>query len=501
MENFRIAEYLDEIADYLEATKNNFRARAYRKGANVISNLKVPLTTLIDKNFDIKELPYIGKGIELAINKILQKNFVPIDFILNSRTFVKKIQTPPFRLHHAKRLEQLIIYILKKISGILTIHSTGELRRNIELINDLKFIIITNDDFTWDSLKKSQFINDVIEIAGNEVNVTILNYLKINLIRTKKENFGTTQLIHTGSTSHVNHLKKMSKMKKFNFPNHSEKEIYSSLKMSYVEPEMREDNGEIQNALRGVLPKLVSLKDIKGDLHCHTNETDGVLDLDKMINCAIEQGYEYLSITDHSQSLKITNGLNKKRLFKQIKLIDEINNKLKNFTVLKSTECDILEDGSLDFPNEVLKELDFVVCSVHSKFRLTKDQQTTRILRAIENPYCTILGHPTGRLINSRLPYEIDLDKILIQAKECGCILELNAQPYRLDLKAEYCKLAKNMGIKISISSDAHSMRGLKFMSLGVMQARRAGLEAQDIINTFSLVDLKKIIRKQKHLL
>ncbi|MBA3662301.1 MAG: hypothetical protein H0W64_11255 [Gammaproteobacteria bacterium] len=495
MDNYQLASYLYEIADYLEAIQNKFRARAYRKAANIISNLTSQVTTLKSNNFDLQELPYIGKGINGVINKILSNEFNVIEFILHHNYASNVIQKSPLRLHNAKKLAELVIHILEKFDNIIKVHITGALRRHNELIDHLEFVLVTKNNFHWQDLVGSPLITNVI-MNDDHAEVTILNVVNINLYGTHNKNVGETLLKSTGSTLHLKKLKQILPLQTFNFPDMTEKEIYNSIDLPYIEPELRMGRDEISLALSNTLPKLVQLKDIKGDLHCHTNETDGVLDLERVVEYAIYQGYEYLAITDHSQRLKITNGLDKKRLFNQIKLIDRLNSKFNNFRILKSSECDILEDGRLDFPSDVLKELDLVVCSVHSLFRLTKSQQTTRIIRAIENPYCTILGHPTGRLINNRLPYEVDVEKILSAARDHGCAVELNSQPYRLDLKAEYCNLAKSLGVKISLSSDAHSLRGFKFMALGLTQARRAGLEASDIINTYSLNNLKKFIRK-----
>jgi DNA polymerase (family 10) len=265
--------------------------------------------------------------------------------------------------------------------------------------------------------------------------------------------------------------------------------------MQYVEPELRENNGEIEAALKHKLPKLVELSDIRGDLHSHTNETDGHYTLAEMVAVAQAKGYEYLAITDHSQRLTVANGLDKKRLLAQIRAIDALNEQLKGFTILKAIEVDILEDGSLDLPDDVLKELDLTVCSVHSKFNLSEKKQTERIVRAMDNPHFKILGHPTGRLLNQRPPYALDLSQLLQAAKERGCVVELNAQPERLDFNDIYCRMAKEVGVKVAISTDAHSIYHFDFMRFGVGQARRGWLEADDVINTRNLRDLRKLLQ------
>lgn len=215
-----------------------------------------------------------------------------------------------------------------------------------------------------------------------------------------------------------------------------------------------------------------------------------------MVEAAAQRGYEYLSVNDHSKHVTLAHGLSKHRLLEQIKAIDKLNEKLNGIVILKSIELDILEDGSLDLPDDVLKELDFTVCSVHYKFNLSRQKQTERILRAMDNRYFTILGHPTGRLINERDPYQIDLEKIIKTASDSGCFLEVNAQPERLDLTDDACMLAKTAGLKVAISSDAHSTNGLAAMRFGINQARRGWLEADDVLNTRSLPELKRLFKR-----
>lgn len=215
-----------------------------------------------------------------------------------------------------------------------------------------------------------------------------------------------------------------------------------------------------------------------------------------MVQAAANLGYQYFAITDHSKRLVIAHGMDETRLFKQIEQINRLNEMINGIVILKSIEVDILEDGKLDLSNDVLKELDLVVASIHSKFKNPKEKQTERIIRAMDNPYFNILGHATGRLIYSRPPYEIDMQKILRAAKDRGCFLELNAQPYRLDIHDEYCLLAKSFGVKIAISSDSHSVSNLEYMKAGVFQARRGWLEKKDVINTYPLNELRKLLKR-----
>lgn len=228
----------------------------------------------------------------------------------------------------------------------------------------------------------------------------------------------------------------------------------------------------------------------------HTTASDGVNSLAEMAAAAQAKGYRYIAITDHSRSLKIANGLSEDRLRAHINAIDKLNSRLKGFTVLKSAEVDILEDGSLDYSDSVLNELDLTVCSIHSRFALSKEQHTARILRAMDNPYFSILGHPTGRLLLRRPGYEIDLPRILDHAKQNGCYLEINSNPNRLDLSDEDAKLAKDMGVSLAINTDAHSITELEFLPLGINQARRAWLTKSDVLNCLPLTKLKRALRR-----
>ena len=264
--------------------------------------------------------------------------------------------------------------------------------------------------------------------------------------------------------------------------------------LPFVEPELREDRGELEAAKNGKLPHLVELHQIRGDLHTHTSRTDGKATIEEMVDTAKALGYEYIAITDHSQRLAMTHGLNENDLALQIDIIDKANDNLKGFRILKGIEVDILEDGTLDLADSILKRLDLTVCSVHSKLNLSRKQQTERVLRAMENPYFTILAHPTGRLINRRAPVEIDMERVLNKAKELHRVVEINSYPDRLDMNDVHCRMAKELGVKVSINTDAHSTNDLNFIRFGVAQARRGWLEPSDVINTRGLNDLLNLL-------
>jgi len=273
--------------------------------------------------------------------------------------------------------------------------------------------------------------------------------------------------------------------------------VFKSVGLDFIPPELRENRGEIEAASNGTLPQLVTLEEIRGDLHAHTGETDGRLTLEEMAHAAETRGYQYLAITDHSRHLTVAHGLTPARLRRQIDKIDQFNEGSSKIKILKSIEVDILEDGSLDLPDDVLALLDLTVCSVHSRFKLSTAKQTERIIRAMDNPYFSILGHPSGRLIAQRQPYDFDLEKVLIAARDRGCFLEVNSQPERMDLIDIHCRMAKTLGVKVAISTDAHGEHDLNHMGLGVAQARRGWLEGADVLNTRSWPELKKLLRRK----
>jgi DNA polymerase (family 10) len=270
--------------------------------------------------------------------------------------------------------------------------------------------------------------------------------------------------------------------------------MFEAVGLPYIAPELRENRGEIEAAHAGLLPKLIELGDLRGDLHAHTRASDGHQTLADMADAAKARGLEYLAITDHSKRLTVAHGLDSKRLLAQLERIDEFNAKPHNITLLKGIEVDILDDGSLDLPDKVLARLDIVIGAVHSSFNLARARQTRRILRAMDNPNFTLLAHPSGRLIDRRAPYDVDMTRIIHHARERGCYLELNANPQRLDLLDTHCQLAREEGVLISINSDAHGSTDFDNLRFGVGQARRGWLEKQDVLNTRPLKALRKLL-------
>lgn len=431
------------------------------------------------------------------------------ELILQGLTRVKKQGRRILWIEAEEVVTPLLAY-LRAIAGVKDVAVAGSFRRCRETVGDLDILVTTSGTApVMESFVAYEEVAEVLAQGGTRASVKLRSGLQVDLRVVPQASYGAALCYFTGSKAHNIAVRTLAIAQGYKINEYgiykgtrrvagkTEEEIYRRIGLDYIEPELRENRGEIEAAQRGRLPKLVTLGAIRGDLHCHTRATDGHHTLEEMAAAARAHGYEYLAIADHSQHVTVAHGLDRKRLLAQIREIDRLNEKLDGIVVLKSIELDILEDGALDLPDSVLRELDLTVCSVHYKFSLTREQQTERILRAMDNPYFNILAHPTGRLINEREPYEVDLERILAAAKERGCVLEINAQPRRLDLNDTWIKRAKELGVRLSIATDAHSIDNLGYMRLGVGTARRGWLEATDVVNTRTLAGLRKILKRR----
>lgn len=314
----------------------------------------------------------------------------------------------------------------------------------------------------------------------------------------------------TGSRDHTIHVRRRAQERGYKLSEYglfrgarrvagaSEDELFSALGLARIPPELREDRGEIEAAERNALPKLIELGDLQGDLHVHTDASDGADSLDKMVSAAQARGLQYIAITDHSKYVGITNGLDAERLSRQIDAIDALNERQSRITVLKGAEVDILEDGSLALADSVLERLDVVVIAIHTQFGLSEAKQTARLLRALERPYVSIVAHPFGRLLGQREGYGLDFERVLNAVHQRHCCLEINSQPLRLDLDDIHAKAARDHGVLLSVASDAHSTDQLGFVELGVRQAMRAWLTREDVLNTRPLDQLRLILGRAK---
>ncbi len=413
-----------------------------------------------------------------------------------------------FKWSEAKEYVEDILAYMGQIE-LSHLDVAGSYRRKKETVGDLD-ILATAKDFSEviRHFVKYPKIKEVVSAGSTRSTIILNNDLQVDLRSVEDESYGSALHYFTGSKAHNIAIRKIAielglKVNEYGIfrgeeriAGKTEEEVYKAVGLCYIEPELRENRGEIEACEAHGLPQLVELKDIRGDLHMHTNYSDGKNSIEEMAKAAKELGYEYIAITDHSRRLTIAKGLDEKRAIEELEQIDRINEKFEDITILKGMEVDILEDGRLDMSDEVLSRLDIVLIAVHYKFNLSKDRQTRRILRAFENPYVHILAHPTGRMIGIREPIELDMEQILAKAKEYNIHLEINAQPERLDLTDIHAKMAKEMGVKMAINSDAHNIFSLRYMEYGINQARRGWCEKDDIINTRSLNQLKKVLKR-----
>jgi DNA polymerase (family X) len=382
----------------------------------------------------------------------------------------------PYRRADVARILPEILGHLRGVPGVREVHLAGSLRRKRDVVSEVDVVVVVDDPAALD-------------LSALEAELRRSLAIRLNLLPASSGDVGSVLVRATGSARHLEQLGPIE-------PAPDEGTVYGRRGLPVIEPELREGSGEIDAAAQGRLPRLIRLEDLRGDLHSHTDATDGRDTLQVMAEGAAERGLRYLAVTDHTQSLKITNGQDERRLAAQMAAIDRLNGKLRGITLLKSAEVDILENGRLDLSDAILRELDLTVCSVHSRFGLPPEVQTERVLRALEHPSFRILGHPTGRLLLRRKGHPLDLDRILRAAAALGRILELNSQPDRLDLDDQACRRAKEAGVLLAISSDAHGVRELDYLKWGVDQARRGWLEPKDVVNTRELPDLLRLLSR-----
>ena len=410
----------------------------------------------------------------------------------------------------ADEVAQQLLTHLESCQSIETIDMAGSYRRCKETIGDLDILVVSSDAAeVMDRLGEFEDLDSITVRGDTKMSIRLFGGLQVDLRVVPTESFGAAMQYFTGSKEHNvvvrGRAKQMGlKVNEWGVYNvetgdyvagKTEEDVYGALDLPWIAPELREARDEFAWSESGELPELIERADIRGDLHMHTTASDGKSTLEEMVAAAKQMGLTYIAITDHSKRVSMANGLDDKRVLEQWAEIDELNRSLgKSFTILKGIECDILENGEMDLADETLAQADWVMASIHYGQKQPMEKITRRMLNAIENPHVTAISHPTGRLINQREPYEIDLDQIYAAAKEHDKLLELNAAPKRLDLNAINCAAAKRHGIPIVISTDAHSVHGLASMRYGINQARRAGFTKTDVANTRTWPQLKKLI-------
>ena len=412
-----------------------------------------------------------------------------------------------FKLSMATQVAQALLAELAAVPGVQQAVAAGSLRRQRDTVGDLDLLVTARRGSpVMERFTASPDVGQVLSRGVTRASVVLNNGLQVDLRAVAPASFGSAWLYFTGSKAHNIALRKLAqdaglKLNEYGvyrgdarIAGDTEASVYQVLGLAFIAPELREDRGEIDAARARRLPALVQLPDLRGDLHAHTRDSDGRDSLEAMAEAARARGLQYLAITDHVQRIAVVHGLDADRLARQIDHIDEVNASLSGIVLLKGVEVEILEDGALSLPDALLQRLDLVVGAVHQHFDLSRDRQTERLLRAMDHPCFSILAHPTGRLIDERPAYDIDLPRVLRQARPRGCFLELNAHPARLDLTDLACRMARDEGVLVSIASDAHSTLELDNLGFGVGQARRGWLESNDVLNTRTLQALRPLL-------
>jgi DNA polymerase (family X) len=466
-----------------------------KKVAFLWSNFKAATVADVERlarEQKLRDLPGFGEKSEQNILKAVD---------------VFKKSTGRFLIHTAEAAALALAEHIKKAGkAVGSVTPAGSLRRGKETVGDLDLLVTLADGFTSqkhvdalaEHILKFPDIDQKLAHGENKVSFTLTNGLQVDVRLLEKENFGAALMYFTGSKEHnvalrgrandmgltLNEYALATLKGEKPVAGRTEEEIYAKLKLDYIPPELRENTGEIAAAEQHKLPHLLTLKDIKGDLQMHSTASDGKNSIEEMAEAARKLGHEYIAITDHSKAVTVANGLDERRAAAHIKKIHGLSETELGIRVLAGAEVDILKDGELDYSDEILAQLDVVVCSVHSYMNLDRAAMTDRLLGAIENPYTQIIGHPTGRLLLRRDPFDYDMEKVLDACAKHGVAMECNSYPDRLDLKDVYLRMCKERGVKVVISTDAHTTTNLSFIRYGVTTARRGWLEKKNVINT-----------------
>lgn len=553
MNNHDIAQTLYEIADLLEFKgEDPFKVRAYRKAGEAVDTLLEEVETLIQRHH-LTTVPGIGKAIGAKLEELTAtgqieyleelRRAVPAGvrdltrvpglggktaMLLFTRLGINSLDTLELAAREGQlrdlpglgpRKEAQILEALHKVrtqsqrvsigaarplAEALAEHLAkaptatraevaGSIRRRRETVDDIDLVVAATDaEAVISYILSLSIAGEVAERTADRLTLTTSLGRRMDVTVVPPASFARALLLMTGADDHLAQLGP-------EIPDGpTEDAIYRRMGLAYIEPELREGLGEVEAARQNRLPRLLALSDLKGDLHTHTRASDGTATLLEMAEAARQRGHRYLGVCDHSQSLVIAGGLTRERLALQAVEIRRLNRTYSDFRVLCGTEVDILKDGTLDFPDEVLSGLDVVVASIHSHMHLDAEAQTARLIRATLNPHVDIIGHPFGRVIGRRDPYPLDFDRVLDACAATGTALEINASPARLDLSDLHARLAKHKGIKLVINTDAHSTHELGLLEYGVGQARRAWLEAADVVNAMDLPELLAWLAKEK---
>ena len=449
------------------------------------------------KSHNLEKLPGLGTKVEENILK----------GIAQYRSYKGRVL-----LSEALPRAESIVTELKKLDAVAKITIAGSLRRMRETIGDIDILVVSKRPRDiMDAFTNLDGVEDIVA-KGDTKSSIVLNGIDVDLRVVAETSFGAAAHYFTGSKHHNIRIRELGMKQGLKINEYGifrgderiggedEADVFASVGLAYIPPELREDRGEIEAAKANRIPELVAANDIKGDLHVHTNWSDGKNSIEEMVEAALSIGYEYIAVADHSPAVGIAGGMNEDKITKRQEEIEKLNTRFEdegiNFSVLAASEVDIKSDFSMDFPDDVLKSLDVVVGAIHTKFAQDRETMTKRIVTAMENPNVDIIAHPTGRLLGKRDPYEVDMEQLMESAKATGTIMELNSFPGRLDLNDVHCKMAKDYGVLIAISTDAHdAMQMRDVIKYGVATARRGWLEPKDVVNTRGLEEVMKVMK------
>ncbi len=490
---------VEKITDYVQNGKMQYYERLISEipqtlvDITKISGIGPKKAKLLYEKLGIANLDELEEAcFESRVRQIKGFTEKSIEMILNSIQHIKASRGRILQ-EAIKSSAEILLSNIISIDGVIDAVITGDFRRFAETITELNILVSTNDE-----LNVQELINH------------IESSIPINIIQVRPENFYWILHLTTGSEEYIQKFLEIAKSKGLHFTDSelyqignkivlsSEKELYDLLNLQYIEPELREFPSILDKSCSYTLPELVKNEDLKGMIHCHSNWSDGKNSIKELAIDSKELGFEYFVICDHSRSASYANGLSIERVIAQLREIEELNEQNIGIKIFKGIESDILPDGSLDYPENILEMFDIVVASVHSSFKMSRSDMTRRIIYALRSPFTTMLGHPTGRLLLARPPYEVDIPEIIEVAGGEGKIIEINANPYRLDLPWEYLELAKSKGAKISINPDSHNVNTLSDVFIGVKVARKGGLESSDIINCLNCQQFEKYIKGKK---
>jgi DNA polymerase (family X) len=551
--NGAIANELIQLAQLLSIRgENPFKVKAYRRAARTLRMLGESIEEVVKSGGDLRAYPGIGPAISSVIEEIVRTGKLRQAERIRANIPFEILELTEYPLLDAKRVQRIykklnissVAALKEKLAsgeiaatlggkmaqhvrhalmpspevllyeadsivpglkdflinkcGVRRAEAVGDYRRRVEVIREISFLVETKDfPSVLKKLERYGGKADVLEQADTEATLKLSTGMLLKITGTPRKNWGRALILSTGSEKHVAQLMQRSEAwRSERIGSLTEESNYRSLGLAFIPPELREGRDEVDLAAKGEIPALVSTEDIVGELHAHSTSSDGANTIEEMVDAARERGYQYIGISDHSQTLKIARGLPEEKLWEQIRFIDKLNERLVGIQVLKSAEVDILIDGSLDYSDSLLKELDYTVCSIHSRFGLGKIEQTERVLRAMENPYFNILGHATGRLLLKRPGYELDMELLVEQARTQGCFFEINSSPDRLDLSAENARIARQAGVKVAVTTDAHSVNEFRYLPNGIGQARRAGFRKESILNTYFWPELKQHFKR-----